>query len=709
MRRLAGLLVLLAALAALAGASSRAATRAPALLPDMKLDVPTDLISIGLDGNNHRELRFTHITADVGPGRFEIDPHYNPKTGVSTFTQALRRRNGSIAKRVPLAAYGTWEPPSDYRFPLSSFTLNEVGPGNTVGAVVARSPKVDYCITGDVQVPGYPNPPPQTFIPNSNCGDPTRPLGWSAGWGDQYDQTDAGQPISLVGVPDGMYILRATVDPEHVLHEVTTANDVTDTTLQIAGNQVNVGPQKVTKVPLPRVRLTGSSSHLTATVTPPTGRTVQSVQFILDGRPVGKAQTAPPYAYTLAARAGVRFVSARATDTDGVMGTAPVRRILVPKSPAVRVTRLVWRTGVLKLRLFAPRGVTVTAVVGSHHSPVERGRLDLRVPRPKHVTLEISGLDGHTTTLVLPLDSQPAVHLLNPGPNETVSGIAPIAVDATDDVGVTTVRLFVDGKPIGSVLHAPPFHAVWDTRKLKDGPHALKATATSATGLSTVASEIANVSNPAPPMTCFVLQHQANVRGASPVSTDAFQTVLPGETLLAFVSADGPQSGHQTAVVGGGGLDWKLESRANASPGDAEVWEAVATTATTISPITASLASSGYDVSLSVVAMEGADGVGARAHASGPDGAPHLTLKTLASTSLVFAAGNDWDRAAARKLPVGWVMLDQWLNTGTGDTYWSQYMNHPAGKAGASVSVRDTAPTNDQWNLAAVELVNSGD
>ena len=323
------------------------------------------------------------------------------------------------------------------------------------------------------------------------------------------------------------------------------------------------------------------------------------------------------------------------------------------------------------------------------------------------MTLEISSPSGRTTTLVLPLDSRPAVHLVNPGPNETVSGIAPVAVDATDDVGVTAVRLSVDGKLLGSVLRTPPFRAVWDTRKLTDGAHVLRARARSATGLSTVTSETVNVSNPAPPMTCFVLQHQASVHGASPVATDAFQTVIPGETLLALVSADGPQSGPQTAVVSGGGLTWKRVSRANASPGDAEVWETVATTATTISPITASLASGGYDVSLSVIAMEGADGVGAKAHASGPDGAPHLTLKTLAATSLVFAAGNDWDRAAARKLPVGWVMLDQWLHTSTGDTYWSQYTNHPTGKAGTRVSVRDTAPTNDDWNLAAVELVNS--
>jgi len=705
--RIAGLLLLLVALAALAGSSSSAATPSPTLLPDLRLLVPTDLISIGLDGNGHRELRYTHITADLGPGIFEIDPHYNAKTGVSTFTQALHRQNGSIATRVPLATYGTWEPPSDYRYPLSSFTLNAVGPGNTVGAVVARSPKVDYCMTGDVQVPGYPNPPHQTFIPDSNCADPTRPLGWSAGWGDEYDQTDSGQPISLVGVPDGTYILRATVDPEHVIHEVTTANDVTDTTLTIAGDEVSVVSQKVTKVPLPQVQVTGWPT-LTATVSPPTGSTVRSVQFLLDGRPIGHPDTAAPYTYSATAGAGVHYVSARVTDTDGVMGSARVRQIVVPKPPPVTVTRLVWSAGLLELRLDAPTGVAVTAVVEGRAHPVSGGSLDLRVPRPQQITLELT-VNGRVSTLVLPLDSHPAVHLVNPGPNETVSGIAPVSVDATDAVGVTALRLTVDGQPLGSALYKPPFSTVWDTRKLTEGPHVLAARATSATGLSTVAKETVNVSNPAPPMTCFVLQHQQSVHGTSQVTTDTFQTVTPGETLLALVSADGPQTGRQTAVVYGGGLTWKLASRSNSSPGDAEVWEAVATTATTISPITAALNAGGYGESLSVVAMEGADGVGAKAHASGPDGAPHLTLTTLAATSLVFAAGEDWDRAAARKLPVGWVMLNEWLNTGTGDTYWSQYTNHPTGKAGSAVVVQDTAPTNDSWNLAAVELVNSGD
>ena len=101
---------------------------------------------------------------------------------------------------------------------------------------VATSPKKDYCITGDDFVGGVPNAPNSTFIPVSNCTDPMKPLGWSVGWGDEYDQTDSGQPISLKGVADGTYILHALADPDHVISESNSTNQVTDTLLQIGGN-----------------------------------------------------------------------------------------------------------------------------------------------------------------------------------------------------------------------------------------------------------------------------------------------------------------------------------------------------------------------------------------------------------------------------------------------------------------------------------------
>ncbi len=106
--------------------------------------------------------------------------------------------------------------------------------------------------------------------------------------------------------------------------------------------------------------------------------------------------------------------------------------------------------------------------------------------------------------------------------------------------------------------------------------------------------------------------------------------------------------------------------------------------------------------------MEGTAGVGASASASAASGAPTLSLTTTKPTSLMFAVGNDWDNTVARTLPTGWVSLNQWLDAGTGDTFWSQYTNVPVPAAGTPVTVRDTAPTTDQWNLVAVELTGDG-
>jgi hypothetical protein len=696
-------------------------------LPDLRILVPTDLISIGLDPNSGvRELRFTHITADVGTGPFEIDPHYDARSGVSTFSQALYGRNRSggwtRVRRVPLATYGTWEPPSDYRFPLTSFTLNRVGAHGRVGAVVARSPKVDYCITGDTQVGGVAHTPNQTFIPVSDCGDPTLPLGWSVGWGDEYDQTDAGQPISLQGVADGTYVLRATVDPEHVLRERSRANDVTDTTLRITGDQVSVLAQKVVNLPLPRVRLLGvragehvvGSLGLRASVRLPAGGRLRSLQFLLDGQPLGPALTRGPFVYpwTTEAKPGLHYLSARATDRNGRAASAPVVRITVVRGSGLHVLELSWRVGLLQLRLREPKGERVVAIVPTlsqrHPLPVDSGRLVVRCPRPSKIVLELLHQGRRVGEVVLLLDSRPVVRIVNPGPGETISGIVSLAAQAGDSVGVRSVQFLADGKRLGPPLTKPPYRWHWDTRRLKNGRHLLSARVIGVGGQAAADRISLLVSNPAPAMTCFVLQEQQNARGVGQVATAPFRTVVAGETLLAFVSADGPQNLRQSATVSAGGLSWQLVARSNKSPGDSEIWEAVARQPTAVSPITANLYLGGYNESLSVIAMEGADGAGASAAASGNTGAPRLQLKSLSATSLVFAVGNDWDSATARSLPTGWVLLNQWLDTQTGDTFWSQYTNQPTGAAGSSITVSDTAPTNDHWNLAAVELINSG-
>ena len=52
-------------------------------------------------------------------------------------------------------------------------------------------------------------------------------------------------------------------------------------------------------------------------------------------------------------------------------------------------------------------------------------------------------------------------------------------------------------------------------------------------------------------------------------------------------------------------------------------------------------------------------------------------------------------------------MLNQVVDTGVGDTFWSQCQIGGVAAPGTVVTINDTAPTNDQWNFTAVEILGS--
>lgn len=746
--------VLLLALV-LGGTPSSAVGPAPVTLPDMQIIVPTDLISIAVDpGSGNRLLRFTHRTADLGTGPFEIDPHYNSSTGVSSFTQEIYNSPSPGVWQpdhsVAVATAGVWRPPSDYQFPLTKFTLNEINGDGSVGAVVATSPKSDYCMTGDYRLPDVvANTPQNTFIPQTNCNDPHQPLGWSVGWADQYDETDSGQPIDLSGVPDGTYVLRATVDPQHALTESNTSNDVTDTRLQISGSTVAVLSQSNPALTPPTVTLTSPAAGaqvsgqvtLSASASAVAPATVASVRFLLDGQPLGSPVTAPPYTYQWivgSTTPGNHQLSAQATDSDGDVATATPVTVVVPGAPStgggsggggsnstggahgpsvVKLRSLTWRRGVLTIVVSTlPKHARLSAKLEfAHHRPrfltVRRSRLRVRTPRPKVVVLRVRiGKRQLGKAITVTLGKGPSVRIINPIGKQTVSGTVPVFAIARDGVAVSSVQFSLDGRQIGSPVTKPPFVIHWRTTQARPGRHRLTAVATDPSGNRAKATLAVTVQNPPPPMTCFVLQAQVAAHGPDAATTPAFHTAMAGETLLAFVSAAGPTgAGEQTAAVSGGDLRWKLVKRANSSSGDSEIWAATAPTILTDAKITSTLAKRGFEESVSVIAMEGAKGVGSAAGASGTNRARRLELTTRSSTSLVFAVGNDLGSAVTPAPPAGWVPLDRWLGTRPRETFWSQYTNQPTGADRTKVAVKAVAPASGQWNLAAVELVNSGD
>ena len=843
------------------------ALAASVTLPDMQMQVPTSNISIGTNPQNgRRQLQFTHVTWDAGTGPFEIDPTYNPASGTASFTQAIYNSPSpgvwQFDHSAPLAVAGAFVAPSDYRFPLTSFTLNQVNPDGSLGPVVATSPKTDYCITGDTYVGGVPNTPNSTFIPQSNCTDPTQPLGWSVGWGDQYDQTDNGQPIDLTGIPDGTYILRGTVDPEHVLTESNPDNNVVDTKLQITGTTATVLSQTQPTVTPPVVTLTSPTSGsrvsgavlLQASASAPAPATVTSVQFLLDGQPLAPPQTSAPYTYAWnvgSTSAGQHQLSAQVTDSSGSIGTAPVETVTVGATgsagPVEDQSLTQTGTGTVTTGGIstAAAGETLVAFVGSDgptgaggqsvtvsgaglswtlvkrengqsgdseiwtalattqlsnvtvtSTPAQAGyaqsltvltfenaggvgatagasapsgapsvsltttaagtlsfaigndynqaivptvgpgqalvsqwlntatgdtywvqgtstastaigqQITLNDTAPATDQWNLAAVEVTPGSSPAPDTTPPTVSITNPVNGQTVSSTVPVAANATDDVAVASVQFFLDGQPLGRPVTMPPYAIQWDTTTAANGTHTLSAQAADTSGnVGTSLNVTINVQNPAPPMTCFVMQANVSVQGRGTVTTPSFHTAAAGETLLAFVGSDGPaNSGGQTVTVSGAGLTWSLVKRANNQYGDAEIWQASASSVLISATVTSTQAYSGYDQSLTVIAMEGTNGVGASASASGASGAPTLSLTTTKASSLVFAVGNDWDNAVTRTLPAGWVSLSQWLDTGTGDTFWSQYTNVPVQAAGTVVTVSDTAPTADQWNLVAVEL-----
>jgi hypothetical protein len=70
----------------------------------------------------------------------------------------------------------------------------------------------------------------------------------------------------------------------------------------------------------------------------------------------------------------------------------------------------------------------------------------------------------------------------------------------------------------------------------------------------------------------------------------------------------------------------------------------------------------------------------------------------------VFGVGNDYDNAISRTLGSGQTMVHQNLSP-AGDTYWVQRRNNPTPASGTTVTIDDTAPTGDRYNLSICEIL----
>jgi hypothetical protein len=202
-----------------------------------------------------------------------------------------------------------------------------------------------------------------------------------------------------------------------------------------------------------------------------------------------------------------------------------------------------------------------------------------------------------------------------------------------------------------------------------------------------------------------VTTHQSTA--GTTITAPAITTTQSNELLLAFLSSDGPGGSGSISFgsVSGGGLTWTLRKRQNTQAGTAEIWQAVAAGPLAGVIVTATRSSGAWQGSITVAAFKNADtALGATGGASAGSGAPTATLTTTRAGSWVWAAGTDWSSPVGRTVGANQTLVDQFLAP-AGDTYWVQRQNAQTPASGTLVTINDTAPTADQYNLALIEIL----
>ncbi|MGJ0482958.1 MAG: Ig-like domain-containing protein [Methylomicrobium sp.] len=298
-----------------------------------------------------------------------------------------------------------------------------------------------------------------------------------------------------------------------------------------------------------------------------------------------------------------------------------------------------------------------------------------------------------------PDSTPPGIRMTSPADGAEVAGTAvTLSADVTN-----SVKFLIDGKPLGSI---GTNSQQWNSTSAPDGPHWLSAQTTNAAGrigTSPVVQVTVNNSGSQLPTDGLMIDNSFSMDGHGTLSTTV-STSEPGEVLVAFVAADGPSTSTQSATVFGGGMTWTLVRRANGQPGTADIWTANAPGQLTGMLITSTLANPNYGQSLTVMAFKAGTGIGTSMAGGGPNGAPAVTFTSTRAGARAFGVANNYDHPVAPTLAAGQTQQHLWIDSGVGDAYWLQSQTTAAAIAGATISVEDTAPTTDHWNMAAVEV-----
>lgn len=170
-----------------------------------------------------RLLRFSNSVANVGDGVLEL--RGGQVTG-STREVWQRIYNSDRSYSQRLVGNFVYHPSHKHMHfeDFVDYYLRQRGADNSVGAIVAESRKVSFCVR-DTQVansslPGFTWPP--YFL---SCT--ANVQGITVGWRDVYNKRLPEQWIDITGIPPGRYWLESRADRNNRLVEINENNNLT--------------------------------------------------------------------------------------------------------------------------------------------------------------------------------------------------------------------------------------------------------------------------------------------------------------------------------------------------------------------------------------------------------------------------------------------------------------------------------------------------
>ena len=215
--------------------AARILTQAPRNAePDL---IPTPAWQISVSNTKAKEsyVDFASTVWIGGNAPLDVEGFRVPGTGRMTAYQYFYRNGKAIGRMragtMGFARYNAWHFQQFAQYLLLNSRKHVVVRSRKVGFCIAPTDSVDMLLRHATWQPSY------TGI-FGNCGNPSAlwvqeqlPLGW----GDTYVQTVPYQSFEVTDLPDGTYYIEIVANPEHLLHETSTTNDVSLRKIIISG------------------------------------------------------------------------------------------------------------------------------------------------------------------------------------------------------------------------------------------------------------------------------------------------------------------------------------------------------------------------------------------------------------------------------------------------------------------------------------------